>query len=139
MIHQLLFSLFTAFLVPAEPSITLKVTGLRPSVGSVFVAVYDAKNYLKDGDYVATKIARVGNASTVTIALADIPSGIYALAVYQDLNNNKKLDKNLIGVPTEPFGFSNNVKILFSAPAFADTKFTHSPIGSNLTINVQMW
>jgi uncharacterized protein (DUF2141 family) len=32
------------------------------------------------------------------------------------------MNKNFLGIPQEKFGFSNNVKPLFSAPSFADTK-----------------
>jgi outer membrane protein len=37
----------------------------------------------------------------------DLPSGEYALVVYQDENGNGRLDENFIGIPSEPLGFSN--------------------------------
>ena len=36
----------------------------------------------------------------------NIPVGKYAIAIYQDLNKNGKLDKNWFGIPKEPYGFS---------------------------------
>ena len=42
--------------------------------------------------------------------LANIPAGEYALLVYFDENDNGKMDKNFIGIPTEPLGFSNDYK-----------------------------
>lgn len=39
--------------------------------------------------------------------LDDVPAGEYALMVYYDENDNRKIDKNFIGIPTEPLGFSN--------------------------------
>jgi len=39
--------------------------------------------------------------------IKDIPPGEYALLVYFDENGNKRIDKNFIGVPIEPLGFSN--------------------------------
>jgi uncharacterized protein (DUF2141 family) len=37
----------------------------------------------------------------------NIPKGIYALAVIYDENMDGKLGTNLLGVPTEGYGFSN--------------------------------
>lgn len=40
--------------------------------------------------------------------IRDLPGGEYALAVYHDENGNGRLDKNFIGIPNEPLGFSNS-------------------------------
>ncbi len=40
--------------------------------------------------------------------IGNIPSGEYALLVYFDENNNGQIDRNFIGIPVEPLGFSNN-------------------------------
>jgi len=47
-----------------------------------------------------------------------VPPGRYALSVYQDFNGNGALDKNRIGLPTEPFGFLNNPTIIMGRPGF---------------------
>jgi uncharacterized protein (DUF2141 family) len=46
----------------------------------------------------------------------------YAVAVYHDENNNGIMDKNLVGAPTEAYGFSRNARATFSAPSFEDAK-----------------
>ena len=46
----------------------------------------------------------------------------YAVAVYHDENNNGILDKNLVGAPTEAYGFSRNARGMFSAPSFDEAK-----------------
>lgn len=53
----------------------------------------------------------------------DIPYGAYAIGVSHDLNGNGRLDRNLFGYPSEPFGFSRNFKPRFSAPSFEDCVF----------------
>jgi hypothetical protein len=52
-----------------------------------------------------------------------VSSGIYAIRLFLDINNNQKLDTNLFGKPTEPFGFSNNPKVRFKMPAFNKISF----------------
>jgi uncharacterized protein (DUF2141 family) len=41
-----------------------------------------------------------------------IPPGTYALAVIHDENSNGKLDTDLLGIPTEGYGFSNDARAL---------------------------
>ena len=53
----------------------------------------------------------------------DLPHGDYALAAYQDLNENKVLDKGWFSIPKEPYGLSNNYRPKFSAPTFEDCRF----------------
>lgn len=53
-----------------------------------------------------------------------IPYGDYAAKPYHDKNGNKKLDTNFIGIPKEPYGFSNNARGTLSAPEYIKAKFT---------------
>ncbi len=49
----------------------------------------------------------------------DIKPGRYSIIILDDENKNNDLDKNWLGIPTEGFGFSKNVKpTLLGAPDF---------------------
>jgi uncharacterized protein (DUF2141 family) len=61
--------------------------------------------------------------------------GVYAVAVYQDVNANKKIDHNLLG-PTEPWGFTNNPHALFALPSFGSVRFT-AHAGDN-TVHIKL-
>jgi uncharacterized protein (DUF2141 family) len=52
-----------------------------------------------------------------------LPAGEYAVAAYQDINGNGKLDRNFIGIPKEPVGVSNRAKGRFGPPKWRDAKF----------------
>ena len=43
------------------------------------------------------------------------PRGEFAVACFQDTDNNSKIDKNFLGIPTNT-GFSNNKKKIFGIP-----------------------
>jgi uncharacterized protein (DUF2141 family) len=45
-----------------------------------------------------------------------IPAGRYGVVVLHDENENRKLDRNLLLVPKEGFGFANNPRVLLAAP-----------------------
>ena len=52
-----------------------------------------------------------------------LPSGTYAVTVYEDLNSNHKLDHSFIGIPNEPVGASNNPKVHMRPPRFNESSF----------------
>ena len=54
---------------------------------------------------------------------APLPEGLYALAVFHDLNGNDKLDKSFIGKPVEPYGFSNDARHLMGPPSIREAAF----------------
>lgn len=66
----------------------------------------------------------------------DLPPGIYAVAVYEDLNSNRKLDHNIIGIPREPVGASNNPKGRFGPPRFAECAFRLRNSAETIMINL---
>ena len=48
----------------------------------------------------------------------------WAVSAHHDQNNNDQLDKNAFGIPTEPYGFSNNPKRGFGPPKFDEACFS---------------
>lgn len=49
-----------------------------------------------------------------------MPAGTYAVSVIYDEDGNGELNTGLLGIPTEPVGFSNNAAGLFGPPDFAE-------------------
>jgi uncharacterized protein (DUF2141 family) len=73
----------------------------------------------------------------VTVVWNDLPPGDYAAAVIHDENRNARLDRNLLGIPKEGFGFANNPRVVFSAPPFrAAVVHVHYPV-TETTIHMQ--
>ncbi|KQX86715.1 DUF2141 domain-containing protein [Variovorax sp. Root473] len=89
-----------------------------PAAGAtLYVALYtDAAGYA-DSKAVASQTAplREGKARFV---FTDLAPGRYALRVFADENGNGKLDTNLMGMPIERYGFSNDAKGNRGAPDF---------------------
>jgi Uncharacterized protein conserved in bacteria len=52
------------------------------------------------------------------IPISNLNSGKYAVRYYHDENLNGKMETNLVGKPTEGYGFSNNVIGKFAPPPF---------------------
>ena len=66
----------------------------------------------------------------------DLPPGIYAVTVYEDLNSNHRLDQNLIGIPREPVGVSNNPPARFGPPHFDECSFPLGDTAQTITITL---
>jgi uncharacterized protein (DUF2141 family) len=121
--------------VPATETVTVVVSALASTSSVVKLNFYNKPDtFLKSGQMAIRMVVRPDGKSTLSIPVALAP-GEWAVAVSQDLNNNDKLDKNLLGIPTEPFAFSNNVKPRLAAPKFEECKFTVAGPGQVVTIN----
>lgn len=109
---------------PAMPhrhnAVTLTVDndfGVRE--GSVRLSVYKADNFLK---MASLKLeARFENGVAV-VPVSDLTPGEYAFVAYYDANGDGKLNRNIVGAPKEPFGFSNGVRPKLSKPKFDEAK-----------------
>ena len=64
-----------------------------------------------------------------------LPSGDYAVALFHDENGNRVLDR-MAGIPKEGVGFSNNPRLMFGPPRFAEARFalTNQPVGERVRL-----
>lgn len=119
----LLVILISSFSILSWGQGSLKVTieEIKTADGQVVIALYDSKKSFP-GDSPVKWESVTAKKGEVTVQFDDLPPGVYALSVYHDENNNEKLDKNILGIPKESFGFSNNAMGTFGAPSFDDAK-----------------
>ncbi len=119
-------------------NLTVLVRGLESSQGDISMALDDNReSYLSRGEKPSYKTARaqVKN-KAARYVFKDIPYGTYTLKLYHDQNENGKIDKNLLGIPTEPYAFSNNVRGTFGLPAYEKARFMFS--GENRMLRIEV-
>jgi uncharacterized protein (DUF2141 family) len=96
------------------------ISDIQAGKGSVVAEVYDnGKDFFKKP--VASQTMKATN--NMLEFSFEIPEGVYAVMIYQDLNENKLLDRRMIGIPKEPYGLSNNFTPHFGPPKFDDCRF----------------
>ena len=78
----------------------------------------DKDGFLNDPNRFAAVALKANAARKSAVVLTNLDPGQYAIILFHDENGNGKLDKNALGVPTEPYGFSNNVQGFLGPPAF---------------------
>ena len=77
-----------------------------PATGTVVFVLFDSANTFGDLRDPA-KVLKQSLDDRKVYRIEDLPHGEYALVVYYDENDNDRIDKNFIGIPKEPIGFSN--------------------------------
>ena len=120
----LLYFLLSAYMVPNQyPQLTIKIENIEVVEGYISIGVFNASDtFLKKGStFKKYKIAVED--SIETIIIDDLPRGEYAFILYHDKNSDGKMNRKFIGIPKEPFGFSNNVRPKLSKPTFEACKF----------------
>jgi len=148
--HRIIFSLATILLLSVgvsfapsslaqsggQATIILKVTGLRSEKGQVKIAVFNSsEKWLGEQPLYSSAINVDGQ--SVTWKINDVPYGDYGVAVLHDENSNGKMDKNFAGIPLEPYGFSNNVRVTLGPPKWEKAKFAVKGSTTEVSIEVK--
>ena len=119
--------------------LTVTITGVKEPKGKLQVALFNsAEGYPADAKPHQAKVVDVQEGGSQEVVFEGLSPGDYAVAVYHDENGNGKLDKNLVGIPVEDYGFSNDTRgTRMSAPTFEDTKFQVKGGEANIAIEVR--
>ena len=113
----------------------LTFRGMITSNGDISVGVFTKDNRMPRP--AAEFVSAPANAKTIHLRMENVPPGTYALGVYQDINDDGKLDTNLSGMPLEPWGMSNNPpKASGRGPTWNESQFTLPPEGARLVIEL---
>ena len=111
----------------------ITVQGIRSPHGTILIGLYDnlesftraiklsdKDGFLNDPNRFAAVALRANAAMKSAVVLTNLDPGPYTIILFHDENGNGKLDKNGLGVPTEPYGFSNNVQGFLGPPAYKE-------------------
>jgi uncharacterized protein (DUF2141 family) len=120
------------------PGIHIKILNIRNSTGTIGCALFESPDgfpveYLRYAININVIKIRDTQASC---DFEDIQPGTYALAIVHDENMNGKLDTQWLGIPTEGYGFSNDVKAILGPPSFSAASFLYDGQEIRLTISL---
>ncbi len=87
-------------------TLVIRAEGVATPDGTIYAGICDRSFEEATCPYRTRAQARAG---TVEMRVRNVQPGTYAIAVFHDRNGNGRLDRNLLGLPAEPYGFSNNV------------------------------
>lgn len=112
--------------VMAEPALaadlTLTFPGLKAG-GQVVVALFDSATAWKATSRPVRDYKLSVSEGVAQVSVADLPAGTYAVMAYHDRDSDGRLDTLPVGLPTEPYGFSNNARGVFGPPSWNAAAF----------------
>ncbi len=98
-------------------SLEMEINNLKSNKGPLYIRILD-----ENENPVIVGTSLVVNYSS-KISFDSISPGKYAIQFFHDENENQKMDFNLIGIPKEKFGSSNDVKPILGPPKFEKMLF----------------
>ncbi|WP_247891865.1 DUF2141 domain-containing protein [Azospirillum argentinense] len=120
------------FVLPAQAAeLRITVEGIRSQSGTILIGLYDSlatfnraiamsdrEGFLNDPSRFAAVALRANAALKSSVVFTNLNPGRYAIVLFHDEDGNGKLNKDALGVPTEPYGFSNDARGFLGPPAF---------------------
>ena len=122
-------------LAPAHAAtLEVVVANVRTSKGHVRVAACTRQEFLKEFcQYSGNAPARAGE----TVVRLEVPPGTWAVQAYHDENDNNKIDRNFVGIPTEGLGFSRDAPFRFGPPSYDDAAFQLGAGGGRIRLSLR--
>lgn len=120
----ILISLFLSNLLLAQGEtgdIHVSVQHLSSEKGKVYFALFTEDNFLQKAP-IQGEMSEIKE-GVARVIFTKVPAGIYAITAFQDKNDNKKMDFEANGMPSEAYGVSNNQMNLYGPPLWEEAKF----------------
>jgi uncharacterized protein (DUF2141 family) len=119
-ITALLLVCLSSSAVFAQKDLEVTIKNIKETTGTIRVGLFNSeKDFLKNA--IEGKVVKA-SATEVTVTFTNLKPGDYAVSVIHDKNENGELDSNFMGIPNEPYGFSNNAMGSFGPPSFEKAK-----------------
>jgi len=121
-----------------KTTIQVDVEKIRNATGMMACALFNTADGFPDVQGKSFQYVYVSiNSGLANCEFKDVAAGTYAVSVFHDENNNKKLDKNFVGMPLEGYGVSNNIRHMMSAPEFKESSFqVNGEVDKNIKIRM---
>lgn len=103
--------------------------------GMVMLAAYDSEETFLTQAMMKHRAA-VNEDGVAIVTFRGLAPGDYAFVAFYDENGDGRLNRNALGVPTEPFAFSNDVTPKLRRPRFDETSVPIEP-GAVVVITLQ--
>ncbi|MBM3432088.1 MAG: DUF2141 domain-containing protein [Bacteroidetes bacterium] len=123
----------------AQSTLIVSISGIQITQGRILYSLYSSADGFPDNPQKAYRSGFVNvTERALSLNIASLPPGTYALSVIHDQNGDGRLNVNFVGIPTEPLGFSNKVMGAFGPPKFSKARFTLQPGKNEIPIRLRM-
>jgi uncharacterized protein (DUF2141 family) len=134
-----LLCLYLAFpTLAGAADLIVRITGFINPFGQVGCALFSDPSGFPMDNSAARMIWQAADADGANCRFEDVPAGTYAVSIAHDVNGNQRIDTNFLGLPTEQWGVSNNVRPSLRAPRFEESSFRLAEDAGNRIIEIEV-
>jgi uncharacterized protein (DUF2141 family) len=118
--------------------LTVRVGGMLEPLGQIGCSLFASPDGFPMGNSKARVQWLPADAKGVSCRFADVVPGRYAVALGHDLNGNRRVDTNFVGLPTEQWGVSRNARPTLRAPRFDEAVFEVAVDATELVVDIKV-
>lgn len=124
--RQVLFLFFFVMsgLCRSQARLTIHAELNRPDAGGMLYVALCPGSEAYEKERGCRLLKGVAEGKEVLITVDDLPEGRYAAKAFHDVNGNGKMDLNWMGIPKEPYAFSNDAMGSMGPPRYEQAAFT---------------
>ncbi len=118
--------------------LTISVNDIKTADGQLMLSLGGSEQQLADANSAIASLILTPNTAGVSFTLHNVPAGTYGIQLFHDENGNGELDANMIGIPKEPWAFSNNAAGRFGPPKWQNIRFEISAEDTSVTQDISL-
>lgn len=123
-----------------QGTLVVNITNIRENKGAVHIALYDdPATFLHKEGVCSGAVMPPAAAESLQWVAEGRAYGAYTLAVFHDINNNGRLDKNVLGIPTEPYAFAVKEPSKWQSPTFEEVAFIMDAPEKKISLSLAYW
>jgi uncharacterized protein (DUF2141 family) len=120
-----------------EGALTVAFQGVERREGVVLLALFDGKAAYDANTGAVRTLSLPAADGNFSVTLAGLSPGTYAVKAFHDRDADGKMKFNPLGMPLEPYGFSNNARAPFGPPGWKRASFTVAPGANSQAIRLR--
>lgn len=114
----------------------VSIEDIRSEEGTVLVQIVRGELGFEGEEPALAQISMRPTGNAVRFGL-ELPAGTYGIRVFHDVDDSAELETTLVGMPSEPWAFSNNAVGTFGPPGWDAVSFElgESPAVQSIRLN----
>lgn len=118
--------------------LVVRITGIAEPLGQIGCSLFSSPAGFPMDSSTARQQWLPADPKGVTCRFDKVSEGTYVVSIGHDLNGNRKVDTNFVGMPTEQWGVSNNVRPTLRAPRFEEAAFKVAADATEIVLDIKV-
>jgi uncharacterized protein (DUF2141 family) len=114
----------TLSLAPCADTLTVVIENVEASEGKIMLQVLSGAAEFEADELATVALMQSAQVGEFSFSTSNLPPGDYAVRIFHDRNGNGEMDSNFVGMPSEPWAFSNNATGNFGPPDWQAVQFS---------------